>query len=179
VFILLTAFRSWAQMNFIAFLPKYYSDLGYPPKLYGPLSALLMGGSALGGVIGGWLGDRFPKRWIVVSSLLFSTPLMLLFMPFGSSAFAAPLVLSIGFFVGASHSILVVLAQDMLPGGMGMASGLILGFTFASGSLGTLISGAQADRFGFNSVFLTSAVLALVAAVFARALPLERKPDLA
>ena len=62
--------------------------------------------------------------------------------------------------------------MPMLPGKMGMASGLILGFTFASGALGTLLSGMQADIMGFNAVFYTTAGIALVAGLLA--LPLDK-----
>jgi sugar phosphate permease len=46
---------------------------------------------------------------------------------------------------------------------------LILGFTFAAGSLGTLVSGVQADRFGFDAVFLTTAGLCVLAGLLALA----------
>jgi FSR family fosmidomycin resistance protein-like MFS transporter len=55
---------------------------------------------------------------------------------------------------------------------MGMASGLILGFTFASGSVGTLLSGVQADYFGFDAVFFTTASITLVAGLLA--IPLDK-----
>jgi FSR family fosmidomycin resistance protein-like MFS transporter len=59
-----------------------------------------------------------------------------------------------GAFIGASHSIIVVLAQRLLPGKSGVASGLVLGFTFASGSIGALFSGMIADESGFQFLFL-------------------------
>jgi FSR family fosmidomycin resistance protein-like MFS transporter len=61
----------------------------------------------------------------------------------------------------------------MMPGRLGAASGLVLGFSFASGSIGTLISGFQADRAGFNAVFLTSAVLTVMAGLLALGLRTE------
>ena len=72
-----------------------------------------------------------------------------------------------GAFAGAPHGIIVVLGQRMLPRRVGAASGLVLGFTFASGAVGTLISGLQADLVGFDAVFLTTAAIAAVAALMA------------
>jgi FSR family fosmidomycin resistance protein-like MFS transporter len=67
-------------------------------------------------------------------------------------------------FTGASHSIIVVFAQRLIPGGMGLASGLILGFMFSSGSVGALLSGFLADLWGVPFVFGLSAVLVVIAA---------------
>ncbi len=64
---------------------------------------------------------------------------------------------------GASHSILIAYAQRLMPGRLGAASGLALGFTFAAGSLGTWLSGYQADLAGFDAVFLSTASLSLLA----------------
>jgi FSR family fosmidomycin resistance protein-like MFS transporter len=153
--IALTTLRSWVQMNMISFLPKYLNDLGYAPRVYGPIAALFMAGSAFGGVTGGWLGDRYRKMIVVAISLLVACFPLALY----------PIIA--GFFTGIPHSIIVVLTQRILPGRVGMASGIILGFTFASGSIGTLISGAQADHFGFEAVFLTTAGISFLAGLVA------------
>ncbi|MDX1601315.1 MAG: hypothetical protein R3191_07375, partial [Anaerolineales bacterium] len=84
----------------------------------------------------------------------------------------APLV---GLLVGASHSIIVVTAQDMMPDRMGAASGLVLGFMFASASVGTLLSGWIADRYGFDVFFWSTAGLALAAAALGFAVPRARE----
>jgi FSR family fosmidomycin resistance protein-like MFS transporter len=171
-FIILTAFRSWAQMNMITFLPKYFSDLGFSPAIYGPIAAIFMAGSAIGGVAGGWLGDRYSNRNVVMLSLLGGVIPLALFPRFGPTDYSYLLTLLAGIFTGIPHSILVIISQRMLPGRLGMASGLILGFTFASGSLGTLLSGLQADNFGFDAFFYSTAGIALFAAVLA--IPLDK-----
>jgi FSR family fosmidomycin resistance protein-like MFS transporter len=163
-FVLLTAFRSWSQMNMITFIPKFFSDLGYRPALYGTIATAYSIGVALGGVAGGVLGDRYGKRRVIVLSMVLASASLVLF----PAAAQTPMVYLVaplaGAFAGAPHSIIVVLAQHMLPKRVGAASGLVLGFTFASGAVGTLISGLQADLVGFDAVFLTSAAIAAVAA---------------
>src|SRR5690606_16772302 len=61
--------QSWAQSNMIAFVPKYIKDLGQSAVIYGSIAALFMGGSALGNVIGGHLGDKYSKRKVAATAL--------------------------------------------------------------------------------------------------------------
>ncbi len=63
-----------------------------------------------------------------------------------------PLAFAAGFFIGVPHSILVVMAQRLLPGRQGLASGAILGFTFAAGAVGMGVAGPFADIFSLSSV---------------------------
>jgi FSR family fosmidomycin resistance protein-like MFS transporter len=163
-FLLLITFRSWTQMTMITFLPKYLSDLGYSPSIYGAIAGMFMGGSALAGVAGGWLADRFGKRIITLWTLMLGVLPFLLFPMAGSPVSFSILSFLGGGLIGASHSIIVLLAQRRMPQRMGAASGLVLGFTFSAGAIGTLISGVVADLYGFTSLFILLAVLTLLAA---------------
>jgi len=166
-FALVAAFQAWSQQNIITFMPKYLSDLGLSASVYGLVSATFVGGSAIGGTIGGSLADRFGKRWVAAGSLaLASIPLFLVSL-LGWSPWYYILIPLAGALTGAVHSILVVLAQRAIPGGMALASGLILGFMFTSGALGTLFCGYLADQWGFPPVFLLTAGIALAASVLA------------
>ncbi|HEY42459.1 MAG TPA: MFS transporter [Anaerolineae bacterium] len=170
-FIFLTAFRSWTQTSMVSFIPKYYNDLGYRPSVYGVIVALLTAGSAIGGVIGGMLADRYGKRNVTLQTLFCAVIPLAIFPFLSDTAWVYILLPLAGALTGASHSILVVLAQRMMPGKTGTASGLILGFTFTCGALGTLISGFQADFSGFKIMFLTLAGITLIAAFLAFRLP--------
>jgi FSR family fosmidomycin resistance protein-like MFS transporter len=155
----------------ITFLPKYYSDLGYRPAVYGVIAALFMAGSAIGGVIGGLLADRFNKRKITMSTLLGAVLPLLMFPFVGRTAWVYLIIPLAGALTGASHSIIVVLAQRMFPQRMGMASGVILGLTFVSGAFGTFLSGFQADQMGLDAMFLTTAGIAFLASILTFHLP--------
>lgn len=170
-FVFLTAFRSWTQAALVSFIPKYYQDLGYRPSVYGVIVAMFTAGVAVGGVAGGWLADRYGKRIVALWTLFLAVIPLTLFPFFSDTAWVYVILPIIGALTGASHSILVVLAQRMMPGKTGTASGLVLGFTFTSGALGTLVSGFQADLAGFNIMFLTLAVFTLIAALLAFRLP--------
>lgn len=171
--IVVSALRSWAQTNMVTFLPKYYADHLYRPAQLGLIAALFMAGSAVGGVVGGWLGDRYNRRLVTATSLALAAIPLALFRFLGLTPLAYLLAALSGALTGASHSILIVYAQRLVPGRIGTASGLALGFTFASGSLGTWLTGYQADLAGFNAVFLTTAALSLVAGAASMGLKLD------
>jgi FSR family fosmidomycin resistance protein-like MFS transporter len=160
--VILTAAQSWAQQNISNFLPKYLSDLGQPATYYGMVASIYMLGSAFGNISAGYLGARFDKRWIVLISMGLAGAPIALFARFIDSGWLVVMVLLAGFFLGAAYTIVVVLGQKLIPGGMGLASGLILGFVFSSGALGVAFTGGLADLWGFDRVFLMTAAIALV-----------------
>ena len=167
---LLAACQAWVGQNIILFLPKMLSDLGQTPEVYGVLSSTFVGGGAAGLVLGGMLADRFGKRRVAAGMLTLAVIPLVLIPIVGFSPWLYLIVPLAGLFTGSTHSIVVVLAQRYVPGGMAMASGLILGFIFASGALGVLLSGYLADIWGVVSIFWVTAGLALLAAVMALSL---------
>lgn len=166
-FAIVAAFQAWTQQNMITFLPKYLSDLGRSASIYGLIAATFMGGSAFGSGMGGNLADRFGKRRVAAATLVLASIPLYLISRVGWSPWLFVLVPLAGALTGAVHSSLVVLAQRMIPGGMAMASGLILGFMFSSGALGTLLSGYLADVWGFIPVFQMTAGISLIAGILA------------
>lgn len=166
-FSVLIALRSWSAMTMIAFIPKYYSDLGFSPALFGLYAALYMGGSALGGVFGGWLADRMDTRRLVSRTLILAGIPLLLLGVTGANAWGYLVVFFAGGLIGMSHSPIVVHAQSLMPSYAGAASGAVLGFTFASGTLGVLVSGFLADQLGFGAVFVVAAAMVTLAGLLA------------
>lgn len=170
IFAFLAAFQAWSQANMTVFLPKYLSDLGRLPSQYGFMTALFMGGSAIGNVTGGYLGDKFGRRIVATSALFLAAIPIGIIAVIGWSEWLYLLIPLAGAFTGATHSIIVVLAQRIIPSGMGMASGLILGFMFGVGSLGSMLSGYFADSWGFQTMFGITAGIVLLASIFSLSL---------
>ncbi len=165
--VLVSAFQAWAQSNVTTFLPKSLSDLGQPPAQYGLLTSLFMGGSAIGNVIGGNLADRYGKQRVVMVSLALATLPLLLMGIWEYSDWYYLLVPLSGLLTGAAFSVIVVLSQRIMPGGMGVATGLVLGFTFSAGALGALLSGMLADAVSLPATFTLAAGISLTAGLLA------------
>jgi len=159
--------QSWAQSNMIAFVPKYIKDLGQTAVTYGNIAGLFMGGSALGNIIGGHLGDRFTKRKVAATALFLAAFPILVISRIGWSPWLYVLIPLSGACTGAVHSIMVVLAQRAISGGMALASGLILGFIFSAGALGLLFTGPLAEKYGFPTVLVMTTGLVLLASPLA------------
>jgi FSR family fosmidomycin resistance protein-like MFS transporter len=166
-FTILIALRSWAYSGMAAFLPKYLLDGGIDLGQVGLFTALYMGGSALGNVVGGILSDNWGKRVVVLGThFLVSIPLYA-FAQSGISNWMYLLLPLSGFLIGGSHSALVVITQSLMPHRMATASGLILGFMFSAESIGVYFNGLMADSFGLQRVFQIIPLLTIIAAVLA------------
>ncbi len=166
--------RNWAATAATTFMPKFYLDLGFTPTVFGLITALFMGSSAIGGVIGAVIADRYGKRRIILASLLLSA-LPLYFFPIAHGPAIYVLVSLAGLLNGAPHPILVTMAQRAMPGRAGFASGLTLGVMFAAGAIGAYLSGLGADQLGLATVLQANAAISLVAALIVLGLRREAK----
>lgn len=150
------------SLTTINFVPKLFTEMGLPEAQVGILTGLLMLGSAVGGVIGGTLADRIGGRRVVALSMLAAILPIFFYIPVeGIGRFL--LLTAAGFFIGMSHSILILRAQSLFPGRRAMASGLALGFMFFSGSVGSYALGFIADLIGLATALQWMAVLPLFA----------------
>jgi FSR family fosmidomycin resistance protein-like MFS transporter len=159
--------QSWTQANMINFFPKYLKDMGLNAATYGNIAGLFMGGSALGNLIGGYFGDRLPKPKVAATALFLASIPIFIMSKIGWSPWLYLLIPLAGACTGSVHSIMVVLAQRIISGGMALASGLILGFIFSAGSLGMLLTGPLAENYGFPTVLVMTTGLVLLASPLA------------
>lgn len=172
--IVLSGLSAWAQSATSTFAPKFFQEQGLSPTLYGVIVATFTAGMALGGLLGGLLGDRWGRRRTVTLALAFSVA-PFYFLPLARGLEVFPLAFLAGLFIGAPHSILVTTAQRAMPSKAALASGLILGFMFASGSFGSYLSGLAADWLGLGPVLQANALVAGVALLLSLLLRTEAK----
>lgn len=171
---LLIGLRSWAFLGTVAFLPKIFQDMGWNATRYGLITGAFWLASGFAGVVAGNLADRLGRRQLVFSTLLIGS-IALYFLPLNSGWQAFPLAIFTGGLLGASHSIIVIIAMAILPGGKAFASGATLGFLFAAGGLATWGVGALAEIWTLTLVIQAGAGIGLLAALLALMLPATRE----
>ncbi|MCL4265221.1 MAG: MFS transporter [Anaerolineae bacterium] len=154
----------------ITFAPKLFTEAGYAQTHVGILAGMLMLGSALGGIVGGALGDRIAGKWVIVAGMWGLILPIYFYIPADGLAQPALLLLA-GFFAGMPHTILVLNVQSLFPGRRALASGLALGLMFAGGALGSYFLGLLADQIGLATALQYTAVLPIIAALTALVLP--------
>ena len=167
------ASRSWAIFGTIAFLPLLLSQRGWSSSEQGLAAGLFLIGGAVTSVLAGAWADRWGPRPVVFLTTLFGS-LLLAFLP-GAGAGTYAVALACGALVGAPHSVLIVMAQSLLPWRRGLASGTALGFLFATGAIATWGIGRLADRFELAGVLQAGAIVGLVSACASLLLP-KREP---
>jgi len=119
---------------------------------------------AVGTLIGGWLSDYFRRRTVIWFSILGALPFTLA-LPYTDLFWTAILTVVIGMIMASSLSVIVVYAQDLVPGKIGMISGLFLGFGFGIGGVGAVLLGRLADQTSLEFVFLVCSFLPLLGLV--------------
>jgi FSR family fosmidomycin resistance protein-like MFS transporter len=170
----LLALRSWAFLGTVAFLPKMFQSMGWGATSYGAITGIFWFASAIAGVVAGGLADSLGRRQVVfVTLLLGSIPLY--FLPLFNGWQAFVLAILAGGLLGASQSILVVIAQAVLPGKKAFASGVTLGYLFGTGAIAVWGIGSLADVFGLNPVMQAGTLVGIASALLALALPSTRK----
>jgi len=162
--------RSLAQPGSVNFIPVLFEQKGWSPAEYGLITSFFWLASAFSGVMFGYLADRVDRRYVVMGSMLLSAPAFF-FLPILDGAGAFVLAILAGGLSGGAHSIIVVLAQEMIPRSKGFASGSILGFIFGAGALGSLLIGVISDQIGLGTTFQIVAFAIGIAGMIALLLP--------
>jgi MFS transporter, FSR family, fosmidomycin resistance protein len=116
---------------------------------------------AAGTIIGGHLGDRFGRKYVIWGSILGVAPFTLL-LPYANLFWTGALTVVIGVILASAFSAILVYAQELVPGKVGTISGLFFGFAFGMGGVGSAALGRLADHTSINFVFLVCSFLPLI-----------------
>ena len=119
---------------------------------------------AVGTLIGGPLGDRFGRKYVIWFSILGIAPFTLL-LPYVDLFWTITLSVFIGLALSSAFPAILVYAQELMPGKVGMISGLFFGFAFGMGGLGSALLGKLADVTSIAYVFELCAFLPLIGVV--------------
>src|SRR5438309_6157195 len=113
---------------------------------------IFLGAVAAGTIIGGPVGDRIGRKYVIWVSILGVLPFTLL-LPYSNLFWTSVLSVIIGLILASAFSAILVYAQELLPGRIGAVSGLFFGFAFGLGGIGAALLGKLVDLTSLNFVY--------------------------
>lgn len=121
---------------------------------------------AVGTVIGGPIGDRFGRKYVIWASILGTAPFALI-MPHVGLAWTCVLSILIGLILSSAFSAILVYAQELVPGKVGLIGGLFFGLAFGVAGIASAVLGKVADETSIQHVYDICAFLPLIGLVAA------------
>lgn len=138
-------------------IDRFHVDIPTAQTYLFVFSGAVAAGTIAGGPIGDWIG----RKYVIWGSILGVVPFTLL-LPHASLFWTVVLTVPIGLILSSAFSSILVYAQELLPGRVGMISGLFFGFAFGMGGLGAAVLGRIADATSIEYVYELTAFLPLI-----------------
>lgn len=176
--IAILALLVFSKYVYITSLTSYYTfylieTFGVTVRDSQLLLFVFLGAIALGTFAGGPIGDRIGRKAVIWVSILGPLPFTLV-LPHANLLWTAALTFVIGVVIASAFSAILVYAQQLVPGRIGLISGLFFGFAFGVAGLGAAALGVLADWKGIDFVYQLCAWLPLMG-LLAAFLPADRK----
>ena len=162
--------RTATSYGFMTFAPTLLTRRGLSIDQASAAVFLYLLTSGIGGFFGGPLSDRFGARRVMVATLVASVPFLALAPTLSPWGFTAMLAIG-GLLLQSTLPVSVTYAQSVTRAGAATVSSLMMGFAWGMGSLAVPVIGLAADRWGINTALLGLALVPLLAAGLAGALP--------
>jgi FSR family fosmidomycin resistance protein-like MFS transporter len=167
------AVRSVGWFGLLTFVPLWAVSLGHSESYGNNLLALMLFMGGVGTLGAGPLADRIGRRPVLVGSLVATPILTLVFVAVGGALGAAALAL-VGVCVVGTFGVTGVMGQEYLPSRIGIASGLVSGFSIGLGGVAALALGAVADTVDLETAMYACAAVPALAVVLGLLLPSSR-----
>ena len=116
---------------------------------------------AAGTIIGGPVGDRIGRKYVIWASILGVAPFTLA-LPYMNLVGTVLMTVVIGVVLASAFSAILVYAQELVPGKVGMIAGLFFGFAFGMAGVGSALLGKLADHTSIEHVFHVCSYLPLI-----------------
>ncbi len=145
----ISAFMAFAQRAFVTMVPIIVAQQGGTETAGAVVLSVFLGAQAAGTLAGGFLADRMDRQRLLIGLCGMALPAHMLavwLLPAG--AVALPVAAVAGFLGMATLPPIVVMAQEIVPSGAAVSSGIVMGLAWAAGSVGVLATGAVADSIG-------------------------------
>ena len=120
--------------------------------------------SALGILLGGPVGDKVGRKYVIWASILGAAPFSLI-MPHANLLWTCILSILIGLILSSAFSAILVYAQELLPSKLGLISGLFFGLAFGIAGIASAVLGGLADKFGIEYVYQLCAYMPLLGGI--------------
>ena len=125
---------------------------------------VFLSATAIGTMVGGPISDKIGRKYVIWISILGASPFALL-MPHVGLLWTVILSFCIGFVLSSAFPAIIVYAQELLPGKLGLVSGLFYGFAFGIAGIASAILGKMADTYGIESIYHLCAYMPLLGLV--------------
>ena len=157
---------TFSKNAYMASISSYYTfyaieKFGVSVQTSQVLLFLFLGSAALGILLGGPFGDRYGQKAMIWFSILGVLPFTLV-LPYANLEWTIVLTILIGLILSSAFSNIVVFAQELVPGRVGMIAGIFFGFAFGMGGLAAALLGILADYRGIEYVYWVCSFLPLV-----------------
>jgi FSR family fosmidomycin resistance protein-like MFS transporter len=135
--------RSWFYLSFQTYLPAWVESIGRADFHGEQALFILMFSVGIGSLLGGWLSDRLGHWAVFVLGLGALAPIYWSFIQVGGGV---PSLIGVGVFVGFTFPTSIMLAQALWPRSIGLVSGIVIGFAWVPGGIGSSVTGMIADH---------------------------------
>ncbi|TWG90397.1 FSR family fosmidomycin resistance protein-like MFS transporter [Mesorhizobium sp. J18] len=151
---------------YMASISSYYTfflidKFGVPVQTSQLMLFVFLGGAAAGTILGGPIGDRFGAKTVIWFSILGILPFTLA-LPYVDLFWTGILSAIIGLILASAFPAIVVFAQELVPGRVGLIAGIFFGFAFGMGGLAAAVLGVVADKQGIDFVYNVCSYLPLL-----------------
>jgi len=159
----------FSKFFYTASLSSYYTfymidHFGVPVQRAQIYLFLYLAAFALGTLVGGPIGDRIGRKKVIWFSILGALPFTLI-LPYANEFWVVVLTIPIGLILSSAFSAIVVYAQELMPGKVGLVAGLFFGLAFGMGGVGAAVLGELADLTSVELVFKLCAFLPAIGLV--------------
>lgn len=159
----------FSKYIYMASLSSYYTfylieKFGVSVQVSQVLLFVFLVSTAAGTLLGGPIGDRVGRKYVIWASILGAAPFALL-MPHASLLWTVVLSFCVGLTLSSAFPAILVYAQELLPYKLGLISGLFYGLAFGVAGIASAVLGNMADRYGLEAVYSVCAYMPLLGLV--------------